>query len=51
MAARLFLAWNGEAVRLVQDPSVLQGIRERFYRREEVKSWLKGAEIRKFARG
>ena len=51
VATRLFLEWNGAPIQLVQDPSVLQGVREGFYTREEVKSWLKGDEIRKFSRG
>jgi death-on-curing family protein len=49
-AAKLFLEANGERVHVKYEPKVMQGIRERFYRREEVVSWLKGHEIREFAR-
>ena len=51
LATRLFLEWNDASIRVVHEPSVLQGIREAFYTREEVKAWLKGDEIRKFSRG
>lgn len=50
-AAISFLRLNGEHVRTVLDPKVLQGVREEFYTKDEIKSWLKGNEIRKFTRG
>ncbi len=46
-----FLRINGETPALLHDPKVLTGIRERFYSKEQVKSWLKGNEVRKFTRG
>jgi prophage maintenance system killer protein len=46
-----FLRVNGEAPKVLHDPKVLMGIRERFYSKEEVKTWLKGYEVRKFKRG
>jgi prophage maintenance system killer protein len=46
-----FLKTNGANPRVVHAPKVLMGIRERFYSQDEVKDWLKGNEIRKFARG
>ncbi len=49
-AAISFLRLNGEQVHAVQDPKVLQGVREGFYTKEEIKSWLKGNEVRKFTR-
>ncbi len=49
-AARLFLEANGEAVHVKYDPKVMQGVRERFYTKEEVMNWLKGYEIREFER-
>ncbi len=45
-----FLKVNGEDTSILHDPKVLMGIRERFYSKEEVKSWLKGNEVRKFTR-
>ena len=50
-AAISFLRLNGERVNTAYDPKVLQGIREGFYTKEEIKSWLKCNEIRKFTRG
>ncbi len=49
-AARLFLEANGEFVHVKYDPNVMQGVRERFYTKEEIMNWLKGHEIRKFKR-
>jgi prophage maintenance system killer protein len=45
-----FLRVNGETPKVVHDPKVMIGIRERFYTKEEIKSWLKGNEVRKFTR-
>jgi prophage maintenance system killer protein len=45
-----FLRVNGERPRVSHDPKVLTGIREGFYTKAEVKSWLKGNAIRSFAR-
>lgn len=46
-----FLKTNGANPNVVHNPKVLMGIRERFYSKDEIKDWLKGNEIRKFARG
>ena len=48
--AETFLNSNGENVNLVHNPNVLQGIREGFYTKDEIKQWLKGVEIRPFKR-
>jgi hypothetical protein len=45
-----FLRINGERPGTSHDPKVLTGIRERFYTKDEVKSWLKGNAIRSFSR-
>ena len=45
-----FLKTNGANPRVTHDPKVLMGVRERFYTNDEIKSWLKGNEIRKFTR-
>ena len=49
-AAKLFLEANGEALKVDPDPRVLTGIREGFYRTEEVIEWLKGNGIKDFKR-
>jgi len=49
-ATKLFLEANGEAMKTDPDPRVLTGIREGFYRTEEVVEWLKGNGIREFER-
>lgn len=46
-----FLEINGEELNIAHDTNILQGIRERYYRDEEIKDWLKGGEIREFKRG
>ena len=51
VATRLFLEQNGEKTKAEHDPKILQGIREGFYTTLEVKSWLKGDEVKRFARG
>ena len=51
VAAVVFLATNGEIVIVKGDTGgVMQGIREGFYTKTEIKSWLKGNEIREFGR-
>ena len=45
-----FLKINSETPSTSHDPKVLTGIRERFYRKDEVKSWLKGNAVRPFSR-
>jgi len=50
LAARGFLEINGEEIGVEHDPDVLQGIREDFYTRKEIISWLKGNGIRRFRR-
>ncbi len=50
LAARGFLEINGEEIGVEHDPDVLQGIREDFYARKEIISWLKGNGIRRFRR-
>jgi death-on-curing family protein len=45
-----FLRINGERPRVSHDPKILTGVRERFYTKDEVKSWLKGDAIRPFSR-
>ncbi|MBI2127374.1 MAG: type II toxin-antitoxin system death-on-curing family toxin [Thaumarchaeota archaeon] len=49
-ASMAFLRLNGEKARVIHDAKVLQGIREAFYTKDEVKQWLKGHEIRAFRR-
>ncbi|HEY4673478.1 MAG TPA: type II toxin-antitoxin system death-on-curing family toxin [Nitrososphaerales archaeon] len=49
-AAMTFLRLNGERPKVVHDAKVLQGIREGFYTKDEVKKWLKGYGIRTFNR-
>lgn len=49
-ATKLFLEANGEALKADPDPRVLTGIRECFYRTEEVVEWLKGNGIKEFKR-
>jgi hypothetical protein len=45
-----FLRINGERPNVSDDPRILTGIRERFYTKDEIKSWLKGDAVRPFAR-
>jgi death-on-curing family protein len=49
-ATKLFLEANGQVMKADPDPRVLTGIREGFYRTEEVIEWLKGNGIREFER-
>ncbi|MCS4538837.1 MAG: type II toxin-antitoxin system death-on-curing family toxin [Thaumarchaeota archaeon] len=49
-AAMTFLRLNGECPKVVHDAKVLQGIREGFYTKDEVKKWLKWYGIRTFNR-
>jgi len=49
-ATKLFLEANGEAMKAATDPKVLTGIREGFYRSDEVVEWLRGNGIREFRR-
>jgi prophage maintenance system killer protein len=49
-ATKLFLEANGKSLKAEPDPTVLTGIREGFYRTEEVVEWLRGNGIRKFQR-
>jgi prophage maintenance system killer protein len=50
VATKAFLLENGEVMDVFYEPSVFTGIRERFYTRDEIKAWLEGNKIRKFAR-
>lgn len=50
LAAMSFLEMNGKGANVAHDPRVLQGIREEFYTRDEIKAWLKGHEIKEFRR-
>jgi death on curing protein len=50
LATMSFLEMNGKAATVVHNPRVLQGIREEFYTRDEIKAWLKGREIKEFKR-
>ncbi|MBI2185315.1 MAG: type II toxin-antitoxin system death-on-curing family toxin [Thaumarchaeota archaeon] len=45
-----FLRMNGEEPKIVPDAKALQGIRERFYTKNQVKEWLKGHGISPFRR-
>ena len=47
-ATELFLEANDETLKAEPDPTVLTGIREGFYRTEEVVEWLKGNGIQEF---
>jgi len=51
VATRLFLELNGERAKVEHDPRILLGVREGFYTTLEVKSWLKGNAVKRFARG
>jgi len=51
VATKLFLEQNGEKMSVEHDPKILLGIREGFYTTAEVKSWLKGNAVKRFARG
>ena|SRR2546427_2474140 len=50
LAAKGFLEMNGEKIEVEHDPEVLQGIRQEFYTRSEIRRWLEGHEIREFER-
>jgi len=50
LATMSFLRINGRTATVQHDPRVLQGIREEFYTRDEIKAWLKGYEIKEFRR-
>ncbi len=50
LATMSFLRMNGRTATVQHDPRVLQGIREEFYTRDEIKAWLKGYEIKEFRR-
>jgi death-on-curing family protein len=45
-----FLNINDRKIKIVHDTSVLQGIREGYYRDKEIKEWIKGGKIRAFRR-
>lgn len=49
-ATRVFLVLNGEEFRAEVNPRAMQGIREGFYSKKEIKEWLKGNGIREFNR-
>ena len=49
-AAKAFLESNGEEFHAEMNPKAMQGIREGFYSKEEIKEWLKGNGIREFNR-
>lgn len=49
-ATKLFLEANGGSMNAAADPKVLTGIREGFYRSDEIVEWLKGYGIREFRR-
>jgi death on curing protein len=51
VATKLFLEMNSRAMEVDHNPDILLGIREGFYTANEIKSWLKGNAIKKFARG
>ncbi len=50
LATMSFLRINGRTATVQHDPRVLQGIREEFYTRDEIKAWRKGYEIKEFRR-
>ncbi len=50
LATMSFLRMNGRTATVQHDPRILQGIREEFYTRDEIKAWLKGYEIKEFRR-
>ncbi len=50
LAAKGFLEMNEEKIEIEHDPAILQGIRQEFYTRSEIRIWLEGHEIRKFKR-
>ena len=50
VATKAFLLENGEAIKVIYEPSVFTGIRERFYTRDEIRAWLEGNKIRRFVR-
>ena len=50
LAAIRFLRMNGCEPNVKEDAEILQGIRENYYSDGEIKSWLKGGELREFRR-
>jgi prophage maintenance system killer protein len=50
LATMSFLTMNRRTATVQHDPRILQGIREEFYTRDEIKAWLKGHEIKEFRR-
>jgi len=50
LATKSFLDMKGIRTLVAHDPRVLQGIREEFYARNVIRSWLEGHEIREFKR-
>lgn len=50
IVAENFLKINGEEPSIHHDEKILQGVREGFYSSNEIKSWLKGGDIREFKR-
>ncbi len=50
LATKGFLERNGEKTRVAHDPEILQGIRQEFYTRDEIRTWLQGNEIKRFRR-
>lgn len=47
---QLFLKSNGARVSVLHDDKVMMGIREGFYKKSEIREWLKGNVIRPFHR-
>ena len=45
-----FLTTNGQNPKIIEDSSILLGIRHNYYSLEEIKSWLQGNAIKAFRR-
>ncbi len=46
----VFLDINRKKINIIHDTNILQGIREGYYKDEEIKGWLKGGKMRAFKR-
>jgi len=45
-----FMEVNGKELNIVKETGIIQGVRERYYKKSEIKKWLKGGEVREFDR-
>src|SRR3989338_2345891 len=50
LAVIRFLRFNCIEPKIKEEPKILQGVRENYYKDEEIKSWLQGGDMREFKR-